>query len=277
MTFLANAYTKAALDGTGCADPDFWSDFDANLAAWVAIVNAHAANASQQITLLTRLANVTSSSLNGVTFSVGNATHGPLYSTIRAASATSIYRILGTGYTDDTSNGNHGTVTSSLGSINNASGASSGTAPVEVIIISDDTESAEYFFCNWRSTSDSYVTTFFLWKSSNNEWVLQIWDDTPNYSLGAPSFDGWWGGTNIAGTTALPSNGFPVVPIWSFYRDSSGSPTNNPYGTGYAWKPAVNRFGSVFVPSILSSYYYGHGADWVCVGYRFIFNGQGLV
>ena len=177
-------WDSASYDWTGTNASDALPSLEAELDAWIALVNANASNSGRQLTKERGYADSTTSNYHGLVISAGavsNTTKGYMaYGTYGTASTKKIY--FGDTFVDDTSNGGYGAIS---GGPNDTSISwySSGQR-ADFLITYGVVDGEEYFnFGPKFTTSTSYMDGFTIMKCTDGEWCLISQDGSSKKSI----------------------------------------------------------------------------------------------
>lgn len=144
------------------------------MSAWITAINANASQSGKQVSLLRDYSDSTSANYGGFVIATPMMlTADTVYHQLYTWTATNSYYYVGTGFTDNTSNGGYGGVTSIIDSHTNVSGFKSAvTSTCAIITATSTVDGEEFFLYAWnQENSTSYNGFFLLTKDNNGEWA----------------------------------------------------------------------------------------------------------
>ena len=222
--------------------------FEGELLAWIAAVNANPSNAGRQITQLKGYADSTAENYAGTVVRVGanNDTEFAYFMHAQLGSVSYKQFQLGPVYTDDGSNGGYGAIS---GGDNDTqmSWKSNGTE-ADWLIVYDTTDGQEFFCWGPRmGSSANYQDGFIVFKATNGEWTINTSDGTTTNQMCYHYFDdevstGW---SSIDRTNNYGAQVPVATETFSRYRLYTRGTDSGSY-IGRAYVTAANP--SLFIP-----------------------------
>lgn len=275
-----DAISSAEMASQGGGAPAFYTLYEAEIAAFITAVNAHASNSTRQLTLEAAPSTTTSNLFNGFVFSMDHPTYGKLYVQDRMGnSLTTGYVIMGTTWTPGTAIGGLGTVTGSVSSDTFSSMFSTAGA-ADVVIFYDTTEGSEFFLCNWRTNSSSSQKCSIVFKDTEGDWVYSWAHDSSSQIgcnvAGVKTGTGWIEYDYVY-EYGVSTTYFQVIPGFNAISSIYSSSSADALATKDAIRCANSRLGFCNSTDPLVPFTVAIGADWISVGSKFAVNATGLI
>ena len=197
------------------------------LRGWITTINGNAAQSGKQVVLERDENSSTTADYRGFTINMpAITTTGSLYFQMFSSTTTTLQMRWGNSFTDDTSNGGYGTITS--GGFDSSIGwKNTVTTEAQMNVCYGTVNGEEFFACGWAlDSSTSYSDHFTLFKDINGEWAVVQNDGTSTLGWfydplrNTPAWVSIWGDSYAANSS--------IVTTPCLYPNLTGLNTGDP-------------------------------------------------
>jgi hypothetical protein len=149
------------------------------LSSWITTVNGNATQSGKQLVLHRDETDSTTTNYRGFTIEApAQNIAGSVFFQFFSNTTTSARAYWGNSFTDDTSNGGYGTI-SSGGSDTGISFRIAANTSAQMQVAYGTVDGEEYFYCGWIiDSSSTYGDCWGVFKDQNGEWVVHMNDGT---------------------------------------------------------------------------------------------------
>lgn len=212
-TVKTDTYTSASYnwDSASAGQPN--KDVVDELKAWVATINGNASQTSKQVVVLRDETDSTTTNYRGWVVELPQTGTDTLYTSFHTSTATNARFYTGTGFTDDTSNGGYGTVTSTIETDTGIGWQTTAGVDVHFGLAYGTVDGEEYFFVGWDLGTDSaYSDMWGIFKTTEGYWAAIANDSNSvrGASYGGVSTEDYIHIGNMAGNNSVLVPGSPI-------------------------------------------------------------------
>jgi hypothetical protein len=222
-TVKTDTYTSASYnwDSASAGQPN--KDVVDELKAWVTTINGNASQTTKQVVVLRDEASSTTTNYRGWVVELPQTGTDTLYTSFHTNNATNARFYTGTGFTDDTSNGGYGTVTSTIETDTGIGWQTTAGVDVHFGIAYGTVDGEEFFFVGWDLGTDSaYSDMWGIFKTTEGYWAAVGWDGgsaVKGASYGGVSTEDYIHLNSGAGVNTVHAPGSPI--FWDTAQSST--------------------------------------------------------
>ena len=223
-TVKTDTYASASYNWDSASAGQPCKDVVDELKSWVTTINGNASQTSKQVAVLRDEADSTTANYRGWVVELPQTGSDTLYTSFHTNGATNARFYTGTGFTDDTSNGGYGTVTSTIETDTSISWQTTAGVDVHFGLAYGTVDGEEYFFVGWDLGTDSaYSDMWGIFKTTEGYWAAIVTDATAmkGASYGGVNTEDYIHLANMAGNASAHAPGSPI------YWDTAQSSTTD--------------------------------------------------
>ena len=196
------------------------------LRSWITTVNGNATQSGKQLVLQRDETSSTTANYRGFTIETpAQTTTGSLFFQFYSASTTNAHARWGNAFTDDTSNGGYGAVTSG-NSDTSITFKTAATTSAQMQVAYGIVNGEEFFYCGWIiDSSSTYGDNWGIFKNQNGEWTAHMNDGTAPQGWAYDPVRGSGAWVSIVSENNLYSNNYILKP--SYMLSSTGLTTGD--------------------------------------------------
>lgn len=223
-TVKTDTYTSASYNWDSASTGQPCKDVVDELKSWVTTINSNASQTGKQVVVLRDEASSTTTNYRGWVVELPQTGTDTLYTSLTTYNATTIQFFSGTGFTDDTSNGGYGTVTSTIETDGSIGWQTTAAVDVHFGLAYGIVDGEEFFFVGWDLGSDStYSDMWGIFKTTEGYWATIATDGTAckGGSYGGVSTEDTIEIAAMSGSTSAHAPGSPI-----YYKGTQSSTTD---------------------------------------------------
>lgn len=223
-TVKTDSYTSASYNWDSASAGQPCKDVVDELKSWVSTVNGNASQSGKQVVVLRDEADSTTTNYRGWVVELPQTGSDTLYTGFFSNNTANAAFYTGTGFTDDTSNGGYGAITSTIQNDTSLSWQTTAAIDVHFGLAYGTVDGEEFFFVGWDLGSDSaYSDMWGIFKTTEGYWAAIATDGTAvnGGSYGGVNSEDTIQANTMSGNSSAHAPGSPI-----YYRTTQSSTTD---------------------------------------------------